>query len=1072
MAADLFNEQWYLEKHPDVLEAVQNGLITAREHFEQFGKYEGRTPGPLFDPKHYLAGNPDVAAAVEAGMTSAYDHFLLYGAHESRNPVVYFDADFYLQQNPDIAEAVQAGIISATEHFLLYGQTEVRAISPFFDLAGYLSANPDVATAVEAGMVSPLEHLLLAGFAEGRDLGNGVSLAQFHNDPTFQHALAEGGNVMDALARVAEVAPFLPTFQPPAGWQPPAHTPIPVDFVPEEGTHLVIPPSVVVPDDMELPDTFDPVAPAPDPQPEPGPTSQFEAQLVGGIVSFVSQGVAGHVVVTISENDDGYNLQFTRGTFASDVLVSKEQLGDIKLDWATIGKGQFKPGENTALVMDAESSNGRGKLSASIQEALGMSEEHGTVLVGPGAYDEDVVLTKAGVRVLGPNADIDPNSGARVREAVLSPSRENDDETELTYVVTSTHDAVGAYIAGFTIKGDLGEGAHPMQSGISVESGGTFVKNNIIEDFNYIGVRVNRFTYDKDTQKWAIHLVEDVVVENNKISNVLLDPENDKSVGHAIYYQGALGSIHGNTVLNSETGIQIQPYGRAYNPDLYGNVTGAMPSVKGNTIEAAYRGIWLNYTEKDAPLWTVTDNSITAAAGEADHSDWQGIWIQTFNDGAGYIVKNNSIDGSGADGSSTYGVRFTGIKGDPALLSVEGNAFFGVDGEFYNANGGVLKFGADNKLSLFTHVQGAVNSVAEQGDEQIILGPDTFTEAVNVAGVKGDLLITSLGEERAVVSAGSGTHAIRADGEFFGEVTVAGLEIVTGSQGGVVQFMSASGGAFHVLNNQIISSQHSYAAHGNAIQISGQGSTVIGNEVEAARYITGNPSWSTSGITVVKHASDSKIINNTVIGVEGSENSVIGIAVDAHWSGGDRLTGIEILDNDLSKLSSAISISDRVEGVISGNAVKESTNGIRLGETESGWVDELNVGIKQNDFDGNQRSIAILDFDGGGIVTIEENKFDVMEGAIWLNGSGTYTDAKVRIDLRQFSLEEGLATGVVISDSAELTKGFTIIEDEGQGEYHVTWGEGPFDNLTIVLTGASEYGIEDIQGFFGIEAGI
>src|SRR5690606_27717473 len=97
---------------------------------------------------------------------------------------------------------------SATEHFLLYGQTEPRSISPFFDLAAYISANPDVAAAVEAGTLNPLEHLLTAGFAEGRDLGNGINLAQFHNDPTFQNALADGGNVLDALARVAEVAPF------------------------------------------------------------------------------------------------------------------------------------------------------------------------------------------------------------------------------------------------------------------------------------------------------------------------------------------------------------------------------------------------------------------------------------------------------------------------------------------------------------------------------------------------------------------------------------------------------------------------------------------------------------------------------------------------------------------------------------------------------------------------------------------------------------------------------------------------------------------------------------------------
>src|SRR5690606_34788983 len=124
-----------------------------------------------------------------------------------------------------------------------------RAISPFFDLGAYVEANPDIRDAVDAGLVNPLQHLLSYGVSENRDLGNGVNLGQFANDPTFQAALAEGGNPFDAIARVAEVTPFLPSFEPPAGWEAPKDTPIPVDFVPADGEKLVIPPSVEVPDD-------------------------------------------------------------------------------------------------------------------------------------------------------------------------------------------------------------------------------------------------------------------------------------------------------------------------------------------------------------------------------------------------------------------------------------------------------------------------------------------------------------------------------------------------------------------------------------------------------------------------------------------------------------------------------------------------------------------------------------------------------------------------------------------------------------------------------------------------------
>lgn len=203
---------------------------------------------------------------------SAYDHFLQFGAGEGRSPLSLFDPEFYLSQNPDVAAAVAAGLMTATEHFLEFGQGEPRQINPFINLGDYMDANADLADASAAGIISPLTHLLTHGVGEGRDLGNGINLGVFANDPEFQNAVSSG-NFQDALDRVAEVAPFLPTFEPPANWAPPADTPIPTNFTPPEGTKMVIPPSVVVPDGQELPDSFEPVVPpAPEPAPAPAPT--------------------------------------------------------------------------------------------------------------------------------------------------------------------------------------------------------------------------------------------------------------------------------------------------------------------------------------------------------------------------------------------------------------------------------------------------------------------------------------------------------------------------------------------------------------------------------------------------------------------------------------------------------------------------------------------------------------------------------------------------------------------------------------------------------------------------------
>ncbi|NYT25461.1 DUF3616 domain-containing protein [Alcaligenaceae bacterium] len=213
----------------------------------------------LFDPEWYLEQNPDVAEAVAQGLMTAWQHFEQYGQFEGRSPVTWFDAGFYLARNPDVAEAVRAGHTTAAQHFMQYGALEPRLIAPAIDLGAYLEANLDVLDAVATGQTSALEHLVTYGMHEARDLGNGISLAMFANDPVFNEAL-RAGDIAEALERIDAVAPFLPGFVAPQGWAPASDTPIPLDFVPPEDMKLVIPEGVKVPDDIELPDTFEPVA--------------------------------------------------------------------------------------------------------------------------------------------------------------------------------------------------------------------------------------------------------------------------------------------------------------------------------------------------------------------------------------------------------------------------------------------------------------------------------------------------------------------------------------------------------------------------------------------------------------------------------------------------------------------------------------------------------------------------------------------------------------------------------------------------------------------------------------------
>ena len=127
-----FDETYYLENNPDVLQAVANGEYgSGLQHFEDAGQFENRQPSPWFNPKQYLIDNPDVLAAVNAGASpSAWAHFITYGVGEDRSDGTFvgtFDDAAYLAANPDVAAAVSDGVFqNGYEHFLRYGLYEGR----------------------------------------------------------------------------------------------------------------------------------------------------------------------------------------------------------------------------------------------------------------------------------------------------------------------------------------------------------------------------------------------------------------------------------------------------------------------------------------------------------------------------------------------------------------------------------------------------------------------------------------------------------------------------------------------------------------------------------------------------------------------------------------------------------------------------------------------------------------------------------------------------------------------------------------------------------------------------------
>ncbi|MFZ9676638.1 MAG: glycosyltransferase [Ilumatobacteraceae bacterium] len=186
-ATDLLDTDWYERRYPDV---VASGL-TAVEHFDRHGFFEGRDPNPLFNTdwyrhhhdvasdrnclQHYLveghqAGlEPSIYFDSEwyrsqAGRLDAdrspLEHYWSIGWRHCHDPHPLFDAVWYLGQRP---RGLGVGMVPYV-HFLSFGVHEGLPPSPLFDPNAYLDLNSDVA---EAG-AEPFTHFLSWGRHEGR----------------------------------------------------------------------------------------------------------------------------------------------------------------------------------------------------------------------------------------------------------------------------------------------------------------------------------------------------------------------------------------------------------------------------------------------------------------------------------------------------------------------------------------------------------------------------------------------------------------------------------------------------------------------------------------------------------------------------------------------------------------------------------------------------------------------------------------------------------------------------------------------------------------------------------------
>jgi len=195
----------------------------------------------------------------------------------------------------------------------------------------------------------------------------------------------------------------------------------------------------------------------------------------------------------------------------------------------------------------------------------------------------------------------------------------------------------------------------------------------------------------------------------------------------------------------------------------------------------------------------------------------------------------------------------------------------------HNVNSGV---------GYFT-IQDAIDAAAD-GDT-IKVGPGTYDEYIELN--KPNITVQSTdGADTTILDVPDGhlTTGVKVLANM-GTVTFDGFTVKDFTENGIVQGMSAhEGTTFHVLNNKVIPAADYLR---NGIQVTGDGSTVIGNFVEGA-YLTTD--WASTAIGVV-NASNVLVQDNEVSGAVNGVDT--GIAV---YTWGDvTVTGNQVINNKI-----------------------------------------------------------------------------------------------------------------------------------------------------------------------------
>ena len=163
-----FDVDLYHWLYKDLQKAFGGNEGALKQHYQQFGKKEGRIASYVFDPVFYINKYEDLKKAYGSNYEDAYNHFITFGIKEGRQTSIMFDPIYYLNKYEDLKKAYGNNYEGAFEHFIAFGMKEGRQASADFNVQVYKANYEDLQKAFGNNNKEYFKHYLIFGKKEGR----------------------------------------------------------------------------------------------------------------------------------------------------------------------------------------------------------------------------------------------------------------------------------------------------------------------------------------------------------------------------------------------------------------------------------------------------------------------------------------------------------------------------------------------------------------------------------------------------------------------------------------------------------------------------------------------------------------------------------------------------------------------------------------------------------------------------------------------------------------------------------------------------------------------------------------